>query len=192
MTAIDATASPSSTMPLIGGPDNGLRGRISGVVVEFLVTFLDLGITHSPMLRPAPAPSVKARPGRGRTKPVADTARIAHFDQAGPLLVGRARLGGLSVAGRGRPRARRHSDGSRRTLASCAESVGGPHCGPARFDGVESLFKYVLFSPTQWRSIDTFHQDATGFENAERGQPNSVPRDVVRAQEGNHHGRRPL
>jgi hypothetical protein len=86
------------TYALVGVVIGPLFGRVAGVFIAFLVPFLDLGIAQSPMLRPVPEQWANALPGYGWTKVLFDTGLTAQFDQTGPLLIGLAWVGGLSIA----------------------------------------------------------------------------------------------
>lgn len=62
-------------------------GRVAGVLVAFLLPFLDLGIAQSPMLRGGSASWQQALPGFGGTRVLIDAAVTPGFDAGGPLLV---------------------------------------------------------------------------------------------------------
>jgi hypothetical protein len=91
-------------------------GRVGGVLIAFLVPFLDLGIAQSPMLRTQPPAWTHALPGYGPYRVLLDGGLTSHFDETGPLLLGLAWLlalgalaawlfgRGLSAAARARSR----------------------------------------------------------------------------------------
>jgi hypothetical protein len=86
------------TYGLIGVLLGPLFGRVGGVLVAFLVPFIDLGIEQSPILRPAPSGWAHALPGYGATRVLIDAALTPTFDETGPLLIALAWLTGLTVA----------------------------------------------------------------------------------------------
>jgi hypothetical protein len=86
------------TYGLIGVLIAPLAGRVGGVFLAFLIPFLDIGITQSPMLHPEPTTLSRLLPGYGGSRVLLDGALTAGFDETGPLLVGVAWLVGLLVA----------------------------------------------------------------------------------------------
>ncbi|WP_367318666.1 ABC transporter permease [Streptomyces sp. HUAS ZL42] len=86
------------TYGLIGVLLGPLFGRVGGVLVAFLVPFIDLGIEQSPMLRPDPPGWAHALPGYGATRVLIDAALTPTFDETGPLLIALAWLTGLTIA----------------------------------------------------------------------------------------------
>ena len=64
--------------------------------MAFLLPFLDIGITQSPMLHPEPTTTAKLLPGYGGSRILLDGALTAGFDETRPLLIG---LGWLLVLG---------------------------------------------------------------------------------------------
>jgi ABC-2 family transporter len=72
-------------------------GRVGGVFVAFLLPFLDIGISQSPMLHPDPGLGIKLLPGYGGTRMLLDGALTHTFDEARPLLYGLAWLVALLV-----------------------------------------------------------------------------------------------
>jgi hypothetical protein len=69
---------------------------VSGVLIAFLVPFLDLGIAQSPMLRAEPPDWARLLPGYGADRVLLDGGLTTTFDQTGPLLLG---VGWLLVLG---------------------------------------------------------------------------------------------
>ena len=92
-----ANVALAATYALVGVVIGPLFGRVAGVLIAFLVPFLDLGIAQSPMLRPSPEPWARVLPGYGWVRVLFDTGLTAHFDEIGPLLAGLAWLVGLTV-----------------------------------------------------------------------------------------------
>ncbi|MFF4567336.1 ABC transporter permease [Streptomyces sp. NPDC001435] len=86
------------TYGLVGVLLGPLFGRVGGVLIAFLVPFIDLGIEQSPMLRPAPPGWAHALPGYGATRVLIDAALTPTFDETGPLLFALAWLTGLTLA----------------------------------------------------------------------------------------------
>ncbi|WP_030843843.1 ABC transporter permease [Streptomyces sp. NRRL F-4474] len=86
------------TYGLIGVLLCPLFGRVGGVLVAFLLPFIDLGIEQSPMLHPDPPPWAHALPGYGSTRLLIDAAVTPGFDETGPLLIALAWLVGLTLA----------------------------------------------------------------------------------------------
>ena len=92
-----ANVALAATYALVGVVIGPLFGRVAGVLIAFLVPFLDLGIAQSPMLRPSPEPWARVLPGYGWVRVLFDTGLTAHFDEIGPLLAGLAWFVGLTV-----------------------------------------------------------------------------------------------
>lgn len=65
-----------------------LLGRVSGVLVAFVVPFLDLGITQSPMLRIEPPEFAVLLPGYGPFRMLIDAGLTDEFDEVRGLLIG--------------------------------------------------------------------------------------------------------
>ncbi|UXY32310.1 ABC transporter permease [Streptomyces sp. HUAS TT20] len=86
------------TYGLIGVLLGPLFGRVGGVLIAFLVPFLDLGIEQSPMLRSSPADWAHALPGYGSGRILIDAALTPGFDETGSLLIALAWLTGLTLA----------------------------------------------------------------------------------------------
>ncbi|MFE1788718.1 ABC transporter permease [Streptomyces sp. NPDC059525] len=82
------------TYALVGVLIGPLFGRVGGVLVAFLLPFLDLGIEQSPMLHPQPPAWAHALPGYGPGRVLIDAAITPTFDETGALLLS---LGWLAV-----------------------------------------------------------------------------------------------
>ncbi|GAA3857473.1 ABC transporter permease [Amycolatopsis tucumanensis] len=85
------------TYALVGAILAPVFGRVAGVLIAFLVPFLDLGIAQSPMLRPEPAGWAHALPGYGTSRVLLDAGLTGSFDETGSLLIAVAWLAGLAV-----------------------------------------------------------------------------------------------
>ncbi|MEO7351584.1 MAG: ABC transporter permease [Marmoricola sp.] len=85
------------TYALIGALVGPVFGRVGGVFIAFLLPFLDLGITQSPMLHAEPTMFSRLLPGYGGSRVLLDGALTSTFDQTQPLLIGMAWLVALSV-----------------------------------------------------------------------------------------------
>ncbi|GAA0250624.1 hypothetical protein GCM10010492_58540 [Saccharothrix mutabilis subsp. mutabilis] len=72
-------------------------GRVGGVLIAFLVPFLDLGIGQSPMLRAEPPAWARFLPGHGPYRVLLDGGLTDGFDTAAPLLLGVGWLLALGV-----------------------------------------------------------------------------------------------
>ncbi|WP_404380361.1 ABC transporter permease [Knoellia locipacati] len=86
------------TYALVGALLGPLFGRVGGVFIAFLLPFLDLGITQSPMLHAEPTTFSRLLPGYGGSRVLLDGALTSTFDQAQPLLIGVAWLVTLGIA----------------------------------------------------------------------------------------------
>jgi hypothetical protein len=86
------------TYALLGVILAPLFGRIAGVLVAFMVPFLDLGIYQDPMLYSTPPTWAHFLPGYGGFRVLTDSALTGSFDQTGPLLIALAWLAGITVA----------------------------------------------------------------------------------------------
>lgn len=86
------------TYALIGVLLGPLFGRVGGVLIAFLLPFIDLGIEQSPMLRPAPPDWAHALPGHGAGRVLIDAALTPAFDETGFLLIAIAWLAALTTA----------------------------------------------------------------------------------------------
>ncbi|MBB3037145.1 ABC transporter permease [Hoyosella altamirensis] len=69
------------TYGLVGVCLGPALGRVSGVLVAFLVPFLDVGISQSPMLRPEPGLWARALPSYGSNRVILDGGLTRHFDE---------------------------------------------------------------------------------------------------------------
>lgn len=74
-----------------------LLGRVAGVLIAFVVPFLDLGITQSPMLRLEPPAPAVLLPGYGPYRLLIDTGLTEEFDETGGLLIGLGWVAALTV-----------------------------------------------------------------------------------------------
>ncbi|MCX4584079.1 ABC transporter permease [Streptomyces sp. NBC_01481] len=86
------------TYALIGVLICPLFGRVGGVLIAFLVPFLDIGIEQSPMLHPQPPAWAHALPGYGSGRVLIDAALTPTFDETGALLLALAWLAALTAA----------------------------------------------------------------------------------------------
>jgi len=94
-TYIGANLLLALTYALVGALLAPLFGRVGGVFVAFLLPFLDIGVSQSPMLHPQPATAATYLPGYGGSRVLLDGALTAGFDETRPLLAGLAWLIGL-------------------------------------------------------------------------------------------------
>jgi hypothetical protein len=85
------------TYGLVGALIAPFAGRVGGVFLAFLIPFLDLAITQSPMLHPEPTTLSRLLPGYGGSRVLLDGALTAGFDEIRPLLIGVAWLLGLLI-----------------------------------------------------------------------------------------------
>jgi len=85
------------TYGLIGALLAPIFGRVGGVFMAFLLPFLDIGITQSPMLHPEPAGWAKLLPGYGGSRILLDGALTRGFDEPIPLLIAGVWLAALAV-----------------------------------------------------------------------------------------------
>ena len=72
-------------------------GRVGGVLVAFLVPFLDLAIEQSPMLNPELTTLAHLLPGYGASRVLYDAALTSTFDESGSVLVALGWLVGLAT-----------------------------------------------------------------------------------------------
>jgi hypothetical protein len=86
------------TYALIGALLGPVFGRVGGVLIAFLLPFIDLGIEQSAMLRPVPPDWARAVPGYGPVRILVDGALTATFDEMGALVLALAWLAGLLAA----------------------------------------------------------------------------------------------
>lgn len=85
------------TYALVGALLAPIFGRVGGVFLAFLLPFLDIGISQSPMLHPEPGTGARLLPGYGGSRMLIDAALTPGFDETGPLLAGLAWLTGLAL-----------------------------------------------------------------------------------------------
>ncbi|WP_448809856.1 ABC transporter permease [Agromyces bauzanensis] len=96
-----------------------LLGRVTGVLIAFVVPFLDLGITQSPMLRLEPPGPAVLLPSYGPYRVLIDTGLTDTFDEVAGLVIGLLWVIGLTLvvvlmfvtrtsSGRGTARKARH------------------------------------------------------------------------------------
>jgi len=76
------------TYALVGALLAPVFGRVGGVFLAFLLPFLDIGISQSPMLHPDPGLGIKLLPGYGGTRVLLDGALTHGFDETRPLAYG--------------------------------------------------------------------------------------------------------
>ncbi len=76
------------TYALVGALLAPIFGRVGGVFVAFLLPFLDIGVSQSPMLQPDPGLGIKLLPGYGGSRVLLDGALTHTFDETRPLLYG--------------------------------------------------------------------------------------------------------
>lgn len=86
------------TYGLVGVLLGPLFGRVRGVLIAFLLPFVDLGIEQSPVLHPDPPAWAHTLPGYGATRVLIDAAVTLGFDATGPLLIALAWPAGLALA----------------------------------------------------------------------------------------------
>ncbi|MFG2058732.1 ABC transporter permease [Micromonospora sp. NPDC048930] len=86
------------TYALVGALIAPVFGRVGGVFMAFLLPFLDLGISQSPMLRAQPPTWAKALPGYGGVRVLLDGALTRGFDELDALIVALGWLVALSLA----------------------------------------------------------------------------------------------
>jgi hypothetical protein len=75
-----------------------LFGRVAGVLIAFLVPFLDLGIARDPMLRPTPPAWAHVLPGYGGFRILTNAVLTNGAPGVGPLLTALAWLAATTVA----------------------------------------------------------------------------------------------
>jgi len=95
---ITASALLALTYALIGVILAPLFGRVAGVLVAFLVPFLDLGIAQDPMLHATPPAWAHLLPGYGGFRLLTNAILTHSSIQGGPLLIALAWLTGAAVA----------------------------------------------------------------------------------------------
>ncbi|MFI7061739.1 ABC transporter permease [Kribbella sp. NPDC050124] len=89
----------AATYAMIGVCLGPVFGRVAGVLIAFLIPFLDLGIAQSPMLRSEPPGWARFLPGYGADRILLDGGLTAGFDQTAPLLLALAWLTVLTIGG---------------------------------------------------------------------------------------------
>ena len=85
------------TYALVGVLIGWAFGRVGGVLVAFLVPFLDLAIEQSPMLNPEVSALARLLPGYGASRVLYDAALTGSFDEASALVIGVGWLSGLAA-----------------------------------------------------------------------------------------------
>jgi hypothetical protein len=95
---IAANVLVAATYALIGVLIGPLAGRVAGVFIAFLIPFIDLGISQSPMLRATPAAWAHFLPGYGAGQIVMNGILAPSFDQTRSLLIALAWLAVLTAA----------------------------------------------------------------------------------------------
>lgn len=75
-----------------------LVGRLTGVLIAFVLPFLDLGITQSPMLRLEPPGPAVLLPGYGPYRALIDTGLTDAFDEIQGLVLSALWIIGLGAA----------------------------------------------------------------------------------------------
>jgi hypothetical protein len=85
---IGGTLQLGAVYALLGMCLGFLLGRVTGVLIAFVVPFLDLGITQSPMLRLEPPGPAVLLPGYGPYRVLIDTGLTDEFDEIGGVLIG--------------------------------------------------------------------------------------------------------
>ncbi|KZE92454.1 hypothetical protein AVP42_02608 [Agromyces sp. NDB4Y10] len=121
-----------------------LLGRVAGVLIAFVVPFLGLGITQSPMLRLEPPEPAVLLPGYGPYRLLIDTGLTEELDETGGLLIGLGWVAALTVVvtimfvdrtstARRRARAAKHPSAVRGRIRMT--SCRGVRFVPARISG---------------------------------------------------------
>lgn len=87
----------AATYALVGVCLGPLFGRVGGVLVAFMVPFLDIGIAQSPMLRAQPSGWAHFLPGYGAERVLLDGGLTSGFDETGALLLALGWLIGLAL-----------------------------------------------------------------------------------------------
>lgn len=85
------------TYGLIGALLSPVFGRVGGVFIAFLLPFLDVGVTQSPMLHSSPTTLSAFLPGYGGSRVLLDGALTPGFDETRPLLIGLSWLAAFIV-----------------------------------------------------------------------------------------------
>jgi hypothetical protein len=95
---IAANVLVAATYALVGVLIGPLLGRVAGVFIAFLIPFVDLGISQSPMLRATPATWAHFLPGYGAGQIVMNGILAPSFDETRSLLIALAWLAALGAA----------------------------------------------------------------------------------------------
>jgi hypothetical protein len=85
------------TYAMIGVITAPLFGRVAGVLIAFLIPFLDLGIAQDPMLHASPPAWAHFLPGYGGDRVLTSAILTHSFSQTGPLLIALAWLAGATA-----------------------------------------------------------------------------------------------
>jgi hypothetical protein len=86
------------TYAMIGVLLAPLFGRVAGVLIAFLIPFLDLGIAQDPMLHPAPPGWAHLLPGYGGFRILTNAVLTNGAPETGPLLIALAWLAAATIA----------------------------------------------------------------------------------------------
>jgi hypothetical protein len=86
------------TYALIGALLGPVFGRVGGVLIAFLLPFIDLGVEQSAMLHPVPSGWAHALPGYGATRVLVDGALTPTFDEWSALVIALVWVAGLLLA----------------------------------------------------------------------------------------------
>ncbi|MFD8308362.1 ABC transporter permease [Streptomyces sp. NPDC059690] len=86
------------TYALLGVLLGPLFGRVGGVLIAFLLPFIDLGIEQSPMLHSTPPAWAHVLPGYGASRVLTDAALTPGFDETSGLLIASGWAAGLALA----------------------------------------------------------------------------------------------
>ncbi|RBY97520.1 ABC transporter permease [Blastococcus sp. TF02-8] len=86
------------TYAMIGALLGPVFGRVGGVLIAFLLPFIDLGIEQSAMLHPVPPDWARTLPGYGASRLLIDGALTPSFDEMWPLALALGWLVGLLAA----------------------------------------------------------------------------------------------
>jgi hypothetical protein len=95
---IGASVLLALTYAMIGVILAPLFGRVAGVLVAFMIPFLDLGIAQDPMLHATPPGWAHLLPGYGGFRILTDAILTPGSPQTGPLLIALAWLTSATVA----------------------------------------------------------------------------------------------
>lgn len=86
------------TYALIGALLGPVFGRVGGVLIAFMLPFIDLGIEQSAMLHPVPPSWAHTLPGYGASRLLVDATLTPTFDEWGALVIALAWVTGLLLA----------------------------------------------------------------------------------------------